>query len=306
VDPNDSVRGIVPAEAAQKMAGTYASELAWFDDNALATNGTWEERGGTGIDDEITITLEYEGGPAIDDSCAGLNVDVEVTYSTASGLSGSAPAALEIRRPAPVEWLYQGDGYVYFTGGDIDRMPLTFWASGPATYLSGEIWTLPPYEPHPFGRFPARGPSCHADYELDEPGLVPTAQDVIDRLHGLAPTGIPWTGEPEPFRIELTPDEERFCDGPTRAEIPASATLVLASGTRVPADANFDLIHDAFSPTITRFELQLVPRALIQSGELYPDDEPCSFGDVEITLGAAVTEAGLTIDQATIFAGCAR
>jgi hypothetical protein len=146
VPVNEPIRGVVPADAAQALEGSYTQPLVWVDD--------FGERLPDLAADQMVLTFTYEGGIARYNPCAHGGPDIQMTLDLSlrdSGLVETATAWVSFYPEPP-----GADGVF----GEFSFSTPTTWMIGSltrtnvGTAVSGTLMTSALPSPLSNGRFP--------------------------------------------------------------------------------------------------------------------------------------------------------
>jgi len=298
---DEPVRGVVPIDAAQAVAGTYVSPFTWSD--ADDPNP---------VEDEITITLAYTNGPARYSGCGWPEVEMEFEVSLRdSDVHESGKAWGSFMPPiSNDDWGFDTFnawgrvGGIALWGKDyVTDVSFKWYPSG--MRVAGSMATRA-YHPEIYGRYPIVNGE---EIGLDDPALSPTLQGLLDELNALEPGDVPW-GSPEGSvapRLELSAAEETAWTDGGYSWLDVGASFDFGDDLAVEGAGEILIAHGIEEPSV-HFLTLTVPSSNAFDGKLIaPDGPSCNLavsGSVTLVRSGPREPFEVMADISGFGAGC--
>jgi len=272
IAPEAYVAGVVPLEVALAVEGTYVSPIAW------STGGS--------PNDEATVRLAYEGGPARFDHC-GFSAQIEMAVELSTRTSGIEERATGWMATYPI---VSDPSYSPESGITLPSyMRATFGLSNTPVEAIMGAYDLPngvvvsgsiivDFEDNGF--FPANLLECVP------PKLNPSPESLVSFLNGLSPGDFAWP--------DIVPDRVTFragaagCDEFGIARVPLLFEVAL--GDADPAEGSGELViaHRAEDPEVAAILVtgHFIWDAEVLGVEPRSDGFACSRTGVNLALDA--------------------
>jgi hypothetical protein len=304
-------QGVVPLDVARKIEGTHTARFGWTDG--------YDDQTSEGPEDELALMLTYEGGPARYTPCApAVQIEMRADVSLRdSGLAASDTIFVTVHAPDDQVTPPRPEHGATLPNGPTGRVA-DFWGEDGDTRFSGGVLELPsgirvigqlstddPFSPTGYGRFPPEPLGCPERVDIDGPELTPGVSQILGRLSG--PGAVPWGAESfTPPALYLSAVEATACQLVSEVGLPITGTLVPSGGDSVEVSGVMRLVHGLEDPAVAGFSVLVVPSQDIPSELVYPDDPPCSLGDVQISLVGIPSADGSSIEftHTGFFGGC--
>ena len=304
VAPDQRVDGQSPLELSRTVEGTHTAPLVWFATELGALNSDDPL-----LEDELTLTLSYDGGEARS-GCNLLSIEMNAQFAAREATVAASGAVLvEFHRQprfglrqssdACFDAEYAGGGFTLVDG---DLSIVVSLAQRPeGTLLSGRLRTKETDTPGEFAWFPG-ATSCERTPALTSDAFEPSAQQILDAIAELDPEDIPWEPPVGVLELELAADSSTLCDALGLATLPVSGTVAPPDGPRVSIKGWLSLLHGSGDPRVTAFGLSLEPTQDFDREALLSVSSEC---DVAIHWYATVLPSNeFEVTRATPFAGC--
>jgi len=305
IPPETDVRGVIPLEAALAVEGTYVSPLVWSDGDETTTDPA---------DDEVTVGLAYEDGPARLDACGRPQIEMSVQISTRdSGIEEHETVWMDTYPLVPDPIISPEFG---ITLPSYSRVSLSL-GSGPV-YAGVYAYEVPSgiiptgsitvdAANDRYAYFPAREVDCIG--ATDPSALNPSPEGILNFLNGLSPEDFAWQGP------GILPDRVRFrvdapgCDEFGIGRVPVVTEVTFPGSDPIVLIGELTLAHRAEDPEVAAFLLSSnFTGSLEPPSVMLGDGSSCSVGAVNLALQAVrlpSEETPFDVIQASTHVGCA-
>jgi len=294
IEPDVEDNGVVPLEVALAVEGTYVSRLVVTDGDDDPANDA--------PDDEITVRLSYEGGPARHDPCGHPQIEMAVEVKTRDGGIDERATSWMPTYPLVPDPSYSPEtgitlpsyarASVGLSKGSVWMGALVYDVPSGIT-LDGSLAIIVAHDNPATDRY-SYFPGMPADCIGSDPStLNPTPEHIVSFLNDLPPDAFPWQSP------DLVPERVQFrvaapgCDEFGIARVPIVTEVTVDGAPPIELAGELTLPHHVEDPEIASFILSSFFQGSPEPLPL-PDKSSC----VEGVAGLSVQGVRLPSDEA--------